>query len=317
MDCFKAYDIRGRIPDQLNEDIAERIGRAYAEYLRPATVVVGHDMRLSSPGLATAVARGLNRAGVDVLDIGLCGTEEIYFATWHLEAGGGIMVTASHNPADYNGMKLVASGSRPISGDSGLNDIRDLAAGPALPDAATPGARRSADVSEAYIGHLLSYVDTERLKPLKIVSNPGNGGAGLVIDRLAPRLPFEFVRIQHEPDGTFPNGVPNPLLPENRAATADAVRESGADLGLAWDGDFDRCFLFERNRGVSRGLLHRRPAGPLAARATAGCCDHSRPPAHLEYPRNRRGLRRCPGAVEDRARLHQGADAQGRRALWR
>jgi len=244
-DCFKAYDIRGRIPDQLNTDIARRIGQAYAELIRPGSVVVGHDMRLSSPELTAAVISGLCTAGVNVQDIGFCGTEEIYFATWHLGVGGGIMVTASHNPADYNGMKLVREDAKPISGDTGLNEIRALAERGEFQVAATPGVISKADASAAYIDHLLGYVDINSLRPLKIVTNAGNGGAAHVIDLLEQRLPFEFIKIQHEPDGTFPNGVPNPLLPENRQATIDAIRASGADLGLAWDGDFDRCFLFD------------------------------------------------------------------------
>ncbi len=250
LSCFKAYDIRGRIPDELNEDVAYRIGRAFVELLSPATVVVGHDIRLSGPALSAALSDGLRDAGADVLDIGLCGTEEVYFATWHLRAGGGIMVTASHNPADYNGMKLVREEARPVSGDSGLDDIRRRAeqlAGSARGPA--PGRRRGAmkpaDPRESYIRHLLGYVDASRLKPLKLVVNAGNGSAGPVVDRLERELPFHLVKIQHEPDGHFPHGVPNPLLPENRAATSAAIRSSGADFGVAWDGDFDRCFLFD------------------------------------------------------------------------
>ena len=252
--CFKAYDLRGRVPDELNESIARRIGRAYAECIQPGSVVVGYDIRLSSPGLAGAVSDGLRDAGVDVLDIGLCGTEMVYFATAHLGVGGGIMVTASHNPSDYNGMKFVREGSRPISGDSGLNEIRAAAeADTAAPPVEPRGSLRKADVMAEYVRHLLGYVDRSRLAPLKIVVNAGNGGAGLVVDRLAEGLPFEFVRIHHEPDGRFPHGVPNPLLPENRQATVEAIRESGADLGVAWDGDFDRCFLFDEQGGFIEG----------------------------------------------------------------
>ena len=243
--CFKAYDIRGRVPDELNEDLATRIGRAFAESLSPGTVVVGEDMRLSSPALADAVSRGLNAGGSDVLRIGMCGTEEVYFATSHLEAGGGIMVTASHNPADWNGMKLVREGSRPISGDSGLAEIGALAEAGRFRSADRPGSMNYTSSFAAYLEHLLSYVDVAALRPLKVVVNAGNGGAGHVIDGLEPRLPFEFVKIYHEPDGSFPHGVPNPLLPENRRPTRDAVRAAGADFGIAWDGDFDRCFLFD------------------------------------------------------------------------
>lgn len=243
--CFKAYDIRGRVPDELNEDMAYRLGRAYAAELSPKTVAVGRDVRLESPALAAALARGLNDGGADVVDIGLCGTEEIYFQTFHRGVDGGVMVTASHNPKGYNGMKLVREGARPISGDSGLFAIRDRMAANAFPAPQRTGRTTQEPDKSAYIAHLLTYVDTAALRPLKIVADPGNGGAGPVIRLLEKHLPFEFVLIQDTPDGNFPNGVPNPLLPENRAATARAVVEHGADLGIAWDGDFDRCFLFD------------------------------------------------------------------------
>lgn len=245
LSCFKAYDIRGRIPDELNEEIAYRIGCSYAGFLRPSRVVVGRDVRLTSDSLCRALADGLTDGGADVFDIGLCGTEEIYFATFHEGMDGGIMVTASHNPMDYNGMKLVREGSRPISGDSGLNVIRDGAQGGEFVCAPRKGEIVPLQTREAYVRHLLGYVDRSTLRPLRIVVNAGNGCAGPVIDRLAGDLPFELVRVHHEPDGTFPNGIPNPLLPENRSATRDAVLEYGADLGIAWDGDFDRCFLFD------------------------------------------------------------------------
>jgi phosphomannomutase len=253
LSCFKAYDIRGRIPDQLNKNIAYRIGQAYAAFVGSENVVVGHDIRLSSPEISGAVIDGLLDAGIDVLDIGLCGTEEVYFATWHLDAGGGVMVTASHNPADYNGMKLVRERAKPISGDSGLDSIRELAEQGQRVMAPRRGCVKPADPSKAYVSHLLKYVDPYTLQPLKIVVNAGNGGAGLVVDRLAPHLPFEFSRVHHEPDGSFPNGVPNPLLPENRRATIDAIRQCGADMGVAWDGDFDRCFLFDESGAFIEG----------------------------------------------------------------
>ena len=243
--CFKAYDVRGRVPDQLNEDIARRIGRAYAEVVKPKQVVVGHDIRLSSESIKAAVSEGLLEQGVDVYDIGLCGTEEIYFATSHAGMDGGIAITASHNPKDYNGMKFVREESRPISGDTGLFDIQALAESDVFTPAVTRGTFYQLDTSEAYVEHLLSYVDLDKLKGLKIVTDAGNGGAGRVIDLLEKHLPFEFIKLHHEADGHFPNGVPNPLLPENRAAAIAAVQAHGADMGLGWDGDFDRCFFFD------------------------------------------------------------------------
>ncbi len=251
--CFKAYDIRGRLPDQLNEEVAFRIGRAFAQFLQPRTVVVGQDIRSSSPMLKAALVRGLTKGGADVLDIGLCGTEEVYFATAHAGADGGIMVTASHNPADYNGMKLVREDSRPISGDTGLDTIRRLAEANDFPKVKRQGETRRYEHRPAYLEHLLGYVDKSALRPLKVVVNAGNGCAGPVIDQLEKRLPFEFVKICHKPDGTFPNGIPNPLLPENRGLTRDAVLAHGADLGIAWDGDFDRCFLFDERGDFIEG----------------------------------------------------------------
>jgi phosphomannomutase len=251
--CFKAYDVRGRVPDQLNEEIAHRIGRAYADVVKPRQVVVGHDIRLSSEAIKKAVTMGLLEQGVDVYDIGLCGTEEIYFATSHAGMDGGIAITASHNPKDYNGMKFVREESRPISGDTGLFDIKAMAERNQFIAARQPGTLYALDTSEAYVQHLLSYVDIASLKPLKIVVDAGNGGAGRVVDLLEPHLPFEFIKLHHEADGNFPNGVPNPLLPENRTAVIAAVREHGADMGLGWDGDFDRCFFFDEHGDFIEG----------------------------------------------------------------
>ena len=243
--CFKSYDVRGRIPDELNEDIARRIGRGYAEVIKPGTVVVGHDIRLTSESIKAALVDGLREQGVDVFDIGQCGTEEIYFATSHLKVGGGICVTASHNPKDYNGMKFVRAESKPISGDSGLKEIQARAEIDDFTPAVVRGSYEPVDTSVAYVEHLLSYIDIAALKPLKIVCTAGNGGAGRVIDLLEPHLPFEFIKLHHEADGNFPNGVPNPMIEENRVASAALVRETGADLGIAWDGDFDRCFFYD------------------------------------------------------------------------
>jgi len=251
--CFKAYDVRGRIPDQLNEDIAYRIGRAYAAFLQPAKVVVGYDIRLSSLAICTALTRGLRDSGVDVFNIGQCGTEEIYFATSHLHMDGGIVVTASHNPKDYNGMKFVREESKPVSADTGLNDIKELAEKNVFAKAARQGTEQQVDVKAAYIQHLLTYVDVQALTSLKVVCNAGNGGAGAIVDLLEPHLPFTFVKVHHNPDGNFPNGVPNPLLEENRHPTVTALLNNKADVAIAWDGDFDRCFFFDEKGGFIEG----------------------------------------------------------------
>lgn len=248
--CFKAYDVRGRLGEELNEEIAYRIGRAFAQHLDARCVVVGGDMRLTSEALKQALARGITDAGADVIDIGMTGTEEVYFAAFHLDVDGGIEVTASHNPIDYNGMKFVGRGALPISGDSGLKEIQQLAENRSFKSTTIRGSLSQTSILDAYIEHLLGYINTIELKPMKLVVNAGNGAAGHVIDAIEARfklqgVPIEFVKIHHEPDGSFPNGIPNPLLPENRKATADAVISNGADMGIAWDGDFDRCFLFD------------------------------------------------------------------------
>jgi phosphomannomutase len=266
--CFKAYDIRGKLGKELNEEIAYRIGRAYGQWLRTSntsptppqlssdakdlskTVVVGGDVRLTSEALKLALANGLMDAGVNVIDLGLTGTEEIYFATFHLGVAGGIEVTASHNPIDYNGMKLVREGSKPISGDTGLKDIQRLAEANEFPVITQRGTYSQQSCLNDYIQHLLSYIDISKLKPLKLVVNAGNGAAAHVVDALeqvflAQPIPITFIKLHNQPEGTFPNGIPNPLLPENREDTRKAVLEHQADMGIAWDGDFDRCFLFD------------------------------------------------------------------------
>ena len=278
LSCFKAYDIRGKLGTELNEDIARRIGRAFGEYLKPRRVVVGADVRLSSPSLKQAVAEGLMDAGADVIDIGLTGTEEIYFAAFHLDVDGGIEITASHNPMDYNGMKLVRGGARPISGDTGLKEIERLAEENAFPSPERRGSLQQQSILQPYIEHLLGYIEPEQFRPLRLVVNAGNGAAGHVIDALEARfqemaVPVELIKIHHEPDGAFPHGIPNPLLPENRAATAEAVIAHGADMGIAWDGDFDRCFLFDETGKFIEGyyivgllaaaFLARHPGGKI------------------------------------------------------
>jgi phosphomannomutase/phosphomannomutase/phosphoglucomutase len=254
LSAFKAYDIRGRIPDEINDTLAYQVGRAFAGFVRPKTVAVGRDIRGTSIALQAALVRALTDCGVEVVDIGLTGTEGVYFATFHGGYDGGIMITASHNPPDYNGMKLVREGSRPISADTGLKEMRRAIETGALPaPAATPGQVHALDIGPAYLEHLLGYVRGASLRPLKVVVNAGNGGAGLIIDALEPHLPFEFVKINHQPDGSFPNGVPNPMLEQNRASTIEAIRRSGADLALAWDGDYDRCFFFDEHGGFIEG----------------------------------------------------------------
>lgn len=246
MSCFKAYDIRGHVPDELDEHLAMRTGHAFALELGAKNVVIGRDIRLSGPMLAAAVTEGLRNAGADVTDIGICGTEEIYHAVFSQGFDGGIMITASHNPAEDNGMKFVRANAAPVSGDTGLFSIRDRALNPEpLPSSPTCGQYRTAKYRNEYIQHLLGYIQGQPLSPLTIVADPGNGCAGPVVQELSQYLPFNFIFINELPDGTFPHGVPNPLLPENRLATAKAVRAHKADMGIAWDGDFDRCFFFD------------------------------------------------------------------------
>lgn len=254
--CFTAYDVRGRVPENLNPEIAARIGLAFCRQIEAGKIIIGRDIRLSSPEIAASLCNVLTKAGIEVIDIGLCGTEEVYFAAFNGEAegiGGGIMITASHNPAQYNGMKFVRQGARPMSSDSGLLEVAEMAASEdwfrsaLAATSAQSGQCLVLPDKSRYIEHLLSYIDVAALKPFKIAVNAGNGCAGPIIDLLEERLPCTFIRLNWQPDGSFPNGVPNPLLPENREETAQAVREHKADLGIAWDGDCDRCFLFDEN----------------------------------------------------------------------
>ena len=248
--CFKAYDIRGKLGTELNEDIAYKVGRAYGQIYQPKTIVVGCDIRLSSESLKQATIRGLNDAGVNVLDLGMTGTEEVYFGAFHLDVQGGIEITASHNPMDYNGMKLVRENARPIGADSGLKEIQALAESEDFVEVAQKGLIQPYNIVPEFIDHLMTYINPEKIRPLKLVVNAGNGAAGHVIDAIEAKfkelnVPIEFIKIHHEADGAFPNGIPNPILVENRDSTRNAVLEHGADMGIAWDGDFDRCFLFD------------------------------------------------------------------------
>ncbi|WP_415184702.1 phosphomannomutase [Phaeovulum sp.] len=249
--CFKTYDIRGRVGVDLDPAIAKRIGRAFCEVLAARRVVVGRDCRESSGPLAEALIEGLLESGAEVLDIGLAGTEEMYHATHHFGADGGIEVTASHNPIDYNGMKLVGPHATPIDPDRTLGAVRRLAESGEFAAPQRGGVRRDATHARAaYVQTVMKFVDPAALRPLTILVNSGNGVAGPAFDAVAVELeahgaPLRFVRMHHDPDGSFPNGIPNPLLPENQPITANAVRAHGADMGVAWDGDFDRCFFFD------------------------------------------------------------------------
>lgn len=297
--CFKAYDIRGKLGEELNTDIAYRIGRAFAQHTQAKKVVVGGDIRLTSEELKLALANGLMDGGTNVIDIGLCGTEHIYFATSHLNCGGGIVVTASHNPIDYNGMKLVRENSKPISGDTGLFDIKALAEKNEFAEVTEKGQLSTHNISQDYTKHLLTYIDVNNLsllntslgRPLKLVVNAGNGAAGPALDAIESAfeklsVPVEFIKVHHQPDGAFPNGIPNPLLIENRAATRDAVIEHNADMGIAWDGDFDRCFLFDEQGEFIEGYYI---VGLLAenflAKTPVSSCSKAQPQKIIHDPR--------------------------------
>ena len=243
---FKAYDIRGKVPSELNPDLAYKIGRAFCKFTNAKSVVIGHDIRSSSEELSQALANGLMDSGADVIDIGMCGTEMIYFGASHLKTDGGIMITASHNPPEYNGMKFVKKDSVPVSYDSGLNIMEQWILKNDLPPvAAKRGGIKTLDLSADFINNLSRFFDVKKLKPLKVVCNAGNGCVGPILDKLESTLPVEMIKLFFQPDSTFPNGVPNPMLEDNRIPTINAVKSNKAHLGVAWDGDYDRCFFFD------------------------------------------------------------------------
>jgi phosphomannomutase len=252
LSCFKAYDIRGEIGVNIDEDIAYRIGRAAAQHFSAKSIVIGFDARETSPAFSAAASQGARDAGADVINIGMAGTEEMYWAVTEFGACAGIEITASHNPINYNGMKIVKSRSRPLDDAGDFQVIKALAGSQEWSSCAEIGKElnRSYEARKAYVDRLLNFVDVKSLRPLKIVVNSGNGAAGPTFDAIADRLtelgaPLEFIRVHHTPDATFPNGIPNPLLPENHSATADVVKDEKADFGVAFDGDFDRCFFFD------------------------------------------------------------------------
>jgi phosphomannomutase len=242
---FKAYDVRGIYPDELDESGAEAIGRAYVEQFEPRRIAVGRDMRLSSPAMQEALMRGAAAAGADVLDLGLVGTEMVYFAVGSLGLEGGAMVTASHNPKEYTGMKLVRRGALPVGGESGLLEVRDRALADSRAAPGRKGTVEPHDIWPAYVDQVLSFADVSTIKPLRVVIDAANGMAGVMLPPVLERLPVEAVRCYFDPDGSFPNHEPNPLLPENREFIVRKTLEEGADLGVAFDGDADRCFFVD------------------------------------------------------------------------
>ena len=260
LSCFKTYDIRGEVDVNINSDIVYRIGRALSQHFKAKSVVIGFDARETSPAFAHATAEGIQHSGANVINIGLSGTEEMYWAVSEFGACAGIEITASHNPINYNGMKIVKSNSQPLHNETDFKAIKKLAETAVFPSPSRNGMMtdRSVEAREAYIERVLSFVDIDKLNPLKIVVNSGNGAAGPTFDAIAKKLaevnsPLEFIRINHNPDHTFPNGIPNPILQKNHFATANKVREVGADFGVAFDGDFDRCFFFDQYGSFVQG----------------------------------------------------------------
>jgi len=250
--AFKAYDVRGIVPSELNPELAYKVARAYADSILPSRVCIGYDIRLSGPELYAAMAKGFNDAGVDVVHLGMVGTEMVYFATAHYGFDGGIMITASHNPPEYNGLKMVRAESRPISSDTGLNDIERRAFEEKW-ERTGSGTTTELNVYEDFTQHLLKIVPPSVLKPLKVLADAGNGAAGVALDQLIPHLPLNVTRRLFEPDGNFPNGVPNPILEESRAGTEAELKANAYDFGVAWDGDYDRCFFFDEHGAFIEG----------------------------------------------------------------
>ena len=250
---FKAYDIRGQLPHEINSEIAYRVGNATAEYLSAKKMILGRDIRASSKKLSESMASGLMDAGVDVIDIGECGTENVYYATGELKSCGGIMVTASHNPSDYNGFKIVSENAKPISSETGLLDIRKIAESDERLISELRGNLEQRDLNQSYVKKVLSFIDPDSLSKLKVVMNPGNGGAGVYAEYISKNMPIEIIKLNFDPDSSFPNGIPNPMIEENRASTSQAVIDNKADLGIAWDGDFDRCFFFDEKGNFIEG----------------------------------------------------------------
>lgn len=254
LNSFKAYDVRGKVPSELNTDLAYKTGRAFAKLINAKSFVIGHDIRKSSEEISEALAKGLNDAGADVIDIGLCGTEMVYFGTPFLNADGGIMITASHNPPEYNGMKFVKRDAVPVGYNSGLNEVEKMILKNELGEiSAKKGNYTKKDIMRDFINNLKQFYDAKKIKPFTVVVNAGNGCAGLAIDAIEKDLPIKMIKVFNEPDSDFPNGVPNPLLPENRKPTIDAVLKNKANLGVAWDGDYDRCFFFDEKGNFIEG----------------------------------------------------------------
>lgn len=271
---FKAYDIRGKVPSELNTVLAYKIGKTYPALINANKIVIGHDIRKSSEDISSALAKGLTESGVDVIDIGLCGTEMVYYSTPALDADGGIMITASHNPPEYNGMKFVKKGSVPVGYDSGLKEMEKMIlANQRAPKAAKSGIVKQQDIMSSFINNLKRFYDANKIQNYKVVVNAGNGCAGLALNALEKDLPIEMIKIFNEPDSNFPNGVPNPLLIQNRKPTIDAILKNKADLGVAWDGDYDRCFFFDEKGNfiegyyivglLAKSILKKNPGGKI------------------------------------------------------